>query len=122
MSTKNRAPRPTQTTNYRTRTSGRIRTKSKPGEEDIRPRMEDMRPEGSQLHIPTPLPQQPQPVISIVAVEQLLRAYGCAANVCSDEHGQVIATAANPRMQPEVDRRLQEVLRMKVENPQKGRR
>ena len=94
MSTKNRGLRPTQTTNYRTRTSGRIRTKIKPGEADVRPRMEDMRPEGSQLHIPASLPEQPQPVISIVAVEQLLRAYGCAANVCSDEHGQVIATIA----------------------------
>lgn len=86
--------------------------------------MEDVRPEGSQMHVPAPPSQQAQPVISFVAVEQLLRAYGCAANVCGDERGQVVATAANPRMQAEVDRRLQEVLRMKVntENPRRGRR
>lgn len=86
--------------------------------------MEDMRTEGSRMHVPALPSQQPQPVISIVAVEQLLRAYGCAANVCGDEHGRVIATAANPRMQPEVDRRLQDVLRMQIntEPPRKSRR
>ena len=75
------------------------------------------------MHVPTPPSQQARP-ISTVAIEQLLRAYGCAANVRGDERGQVVATAANPRMQAEVDRRLQEVLRMKVstENPRRGRR
>jgi hypothetical protein len=58
--------------------------------------MEDIRPEGSQMHVPAPPSQQAQPVINIVAVEQLLRAYGCAATVCGDERGQVVATAANP--------------------------
>jgi hypothetical protein len=64
--------------------------------------------------VPALLSQQAQPVISIVAIEQLLRGYGCAASVRSDERGQVVATAANPRMQAEVDRRLQEVLSMKI--------
>ena len=66
------------------------------------------------MHVQAPPSQQAPPAINIVAVEQLLRAYGCAANVRGDERGEVVATAANPRMQAEVDRRLQEVLRMKV--------
>ena len=76
--------------------------------------MEDIPSEGSQMSVPKPPSQQAQPVISIVAIEQLLRAYGCAATVGGDERGQVVATAVNPRMQAEVDRRLQEVLSMKV--------
>lgn len=85
--------------------------------------MEDSRSDGLQMQVPAPPLQQAQPVISIVAIEQLLRAYGCAATVRGDEHGQVVATAANPRMQAEVDRRLQEVLSMKVnKTPRTGRR
>jgi hypothetical protein len=68
---------------------------------------------GPQIQVQTPPPQQARPVISIVAIEQLLRGYGCAATVSVDEHGQVVATAANPRMQAEVDRRLHEVLSRK---------
>jgi hypothetical protein len=113
MSTKNRAPRPTKTTDDRTRTSGRARTKSKP-KEDAGPRIEDTQPKESQMHMTLPPAQQAQPAVSIVALEQLLRGYGCAAHVRVDETGQVVATAANPRMQAEVNRRLQEVLRMNV--------
>jgi hypothetical protein len=85
--------------------------------------MEDIRSEAPQIQVPAPPSQQAQPVISIVAIEQLLRAYGCAASVRSDERGQVVATAANPRMQAEVERRLQEVLSMKVnKNPRRRAR
>jgi hypothetical protein len=81
------------------------------------------------MQVPEPPSQQADPVVSIAAVEQLMRAYGCAVNVSRDEQGQVVATAANPRMQAEVDRRLQEVIRMGVntensrrtENPRRGR-
>jgi hypothetical protein len=81
------------------------------------------------MQVPEPPSQQAGPAISVAAVEQLLRAYGCAANVSGDEQGQLVATAANPRMQAEVDRRLQEVLRMRAdtensrrtENPRRGR-
>jgi hypothetical protein len=84
--------------------------------------MEDIRSEGPQMQVSAPPSQQDQPAISIVAIEQLLRAYGCAATVRGDERGQVVATAANPRMQAEVERRLQEVLSMKVntDNPRRG--
>ncbi len=123
MSTKNRAPRPTQPTHERTRTSGRTRTKSRPIEGDSGPRVGDIRSEAPQIQVQTPPQPQAQPVISIVAIEQLLRGYGCAATVSVDEHGQVVATVANPRMQAEVDRRLHEVLSMKVNRtPRRGAR
>ena len=75
------------------------------------------------MHGTAPRAQEARSVISSVAVAQLLRGYGCPANVRLDEAGQVVATAANPRMQAEVDRRLQEVLRMyhvNTETPRAG--
>ena len=64
---------------------------------------------------------QAESAMSIIAVEQLLRGYGCPADVRLDESGQVVATAANARMQAEVDRPLQEVLRMSRVNTQTPR-
>ena len=108
MSTKNRAPRTTRTAT-RTRTSSRTSPK-RPREEDVGSRTPQM--PGPQIQDSGGSQTQAESAISIIAVEQLLRGYGCPADVRLDESGQVVATAANPRMQAEVDRRLQEVLRM----------